>query len=109
MKKQNSYRTPDGRAQIDWEITVKENRGRVLSMTGEYDGGSGQCDDSIAEAYPDDAIVQRLVAIWKRWHLNDMRAGTPEQMERAHLPCNVRRRQRSGPRRRLGCLRWHQR
>jgi hypothetical protein len=27
----------------------------------------------------DEALVRRFLAIWERWHLNDLRAGTPAQ------------------------------
>ncbi len=41
----------------------------------------GQCVDKVAELFPDDAKAQRMRAIWDRWHLNDMNAGSPAQME----------------------------
>lgn len=40
----------------------------------------GQCVDTVAAYFPKDAKAQRMLAVWKRWHLNDMRAGTPEQL-----------------------------
>lgn len=39
----------------------------------------GQCIESVAAYFPRDTKAQRMVAIWRRWHLNDMRAGTPAQ------------------------------
>lgn len=46
----------------------------------------GQCLGAVAELYPKDIRVQRIVGIWHRWHLNGMRAGTRKQQEhlRAH-------------------------
>jgi hypothetical protein len=41
----------------------------------------GQCVDTVAALFPDDAKAQRMFAIWQRWHLNDMRAGSPVQEE----------------------------
>ena len=38
----------------------------------------GQCLDTIAQ-YVDDPVFREIYAIWKRWHLNGMNAGTPEQ------------------------------
>ena len=73
-----SYRTPDGKAQIDWELRRTEN-GLEFSATGEYEWSSGQCIDTIAEEYPQDRIVQSLARIWARWHLNGTCPGTPEQ------------------------------
>lgn len=74
----SSYRTADGKAQIDWELKPRK-AGFVFSAQGDYEGGGGQCLDSIGELYPDDPVVKRLVQIWEAYHLNDMRAGTPAQ------------------------------
>lgn len=78
MKTAGNYRTQDGKAQIEWTLEHKEN-GLEFSASGEFDGSSGQCLDSIGKAYPDDATVQSMVNVWQRWHLNGMRAGTREQ------------------------------
>ena len=74
-----AYRTADGKAQIEYKLR-QTDRGPAFSATGVYDGGAGQCLDSIAAAYPSDEMVRRIVAVWKRYHLNGMNAGTPEQM-----------------------------
>jgi hypothetical protein len=69
-------------AVITWEL--KDGR---FSMCAEiwnprksdiYMGG--QCVDEVAAYFPNDAKAQRMVAIWREWHLNDMQAGTPAQM-----------------------------
>jgi hypothetical protein len=39
----------------------------------------GQCVDTIAAMFPHDKKAQRMVEVWKRWHLNGMKAGTPAQ------------------------------
>jgi hypothetical protein len=41
----------------------------------------GQCQDTIAQIWANEPSVQRIVALWERWHLNDMRAGTRAQEE----------------------------
>ncbi len=73
-----NYRTPDGKAQIDFELTHTEDKPR-FSATGNYNGSLGQCLAKIATAYPNDATVQRLHAIWKLYHRNDMRPGCEHQ------------------------------
>ena len=69
--------------EIEWEL--KDGR---FSMSGNiwmpsrrdiYAGGQNL--EEIGALFPDDAKVQRMVAIWRRWHLNDMRAGTCAQEE----------------------------
>jgi hypothetical protein len=76
-----SYRTKDGKAQIDWELAKhKEHGGALFSACGTFEGGGGQCIDRIAEAYPDDPKVQEIAGVWEKYHLNDMKAGTPEQV-----------------------------
>ena len=72
------YRTPDGKATIDWSLEEKEN-GAEFSASGSYDGGGGQCLEGIAKAYPTDAKVQEIVKVWRLYHLNGMNAGTREQ------------------------------
>lgn len=41
----------------------------------------GQCVDMVAAYFPQDAKAQRMLAIWREWHLNDMQAGSPAQRE----------------------------
>jgi len=75
-----AYRTADGKAQIEWELKlVKE--GLRFSASGTSPGGCGQSLDTILEDHPDDPVVKRMHAVWKRWHLNDMRAGNEYQRE----------------------------
>jgi hypothetical protein len=74
-----NYRTPDGRAQIDFEIREEKPGEPVFSASGQFDGSFGQCLEEIAKAYPNDARVQEIVKVWRVWHLNDMNAGCQHQ------------------------------
>ena len=46
----------------------------------------GQIYKELRNLYPHNSQVQSLVAVWKRWHFNDMRAGSPAQ--EAYLRAN---------------------
>lgn len=53
---------------------------------GNARGPCGQCQNSLLEIteYDNDwskEKVEELFSIWERWHLNDMRAGSPKQEE----------------------------
>lgn len=68
-------------AVITWEL---ENGRFTMSAeiwnprhTDIYCGG--QCVDTVAAYFPNNAKVQRMLAIWQDWHLNDMMAGSPAQ------------------------------
>lgn len=65
-----TWRLEDGRFSMCAEIWNPRE-------TDVYAGG--QCVDTVAAYFPNDTKAQRMVAIWERWHLNDMRAGTPAQ------------------------------
>lgn len=41
----------------------------------------GQCVDEVAAYFPNDAKAQAILQVWRRWHLNGLRAGSPRQME----------------------------
>lgn len=69
------------RAAFTWEFD-----GERFSMQAEiwnprgtdiYCGG--QCVDTVAAYFPHNKKVQRMLAIWREWHLNDMQAGSPAQ------------------------------
>ena len=65
-----------------WELSISGVEGPTRN--GDAYGGCGQCRDLPIEIYADgwDAdMVDRLRDIWKRWHLNGMRAGSPNQEE----------------------------
>lgn len=49
------------------------------SRTGAY--SCGQNLEEIASYFRSNKKVQRMVAVWRDWRLNDMTAGSPAQME----------------------------
>ena len=67
---------------VDWD-------GKRLSLTGvEAPYANGNCSGSFGQITLDPSLpqkawttekVERLAAIWDRWHLNDMRAGSEAQ------------------------------
>ena len=73
-----SYRTADGKAQIEWSLEDKA-AGPEFSASGSFQGSVGQCLEEIAAAYPDDHQLQRIVAVWRLYHLNGMKTGLPAQ------------------------------
>ena len=75
-----SYRVEKPAAQINWEL-AQSPRGPIFSASGSLRGhGAGQVVDAIAAAHPNDAKVQQIAAVWRAYHLNGMKTGTPEQM-----------------------------
>ncbi|MBI3622465.1 hypothetical protein HY212_00090 [Candidatus Pacearchaeota archaeon] len=69
------------------EIEVKLNDGR-LSICGSIWNNphtdlisGGQNIDEIADLFPNNERVQRIKAVWERYHLNDLEAGSPKQEE----------------------------
>lgn len=75
-------------ARLIWSLEEGRDGKVRFSMSGEiwrpdehdlYAGG--QCVDTVAALFPDDAKAQRMAEIWKRWHLNDMRPGCAHQQE----------------------------
>ena len=77
------------------KITINEkDEGPVLSITGVVGPtprgnaySAGQCVDTIRGGTPtkmwDREMLDKLCDIWKRWHLNDMRAGCEHQVGEA--------------------------
>lgn len=61
------------------EYTELSICGAVWNAAGTDCQQAGQCDDTLAKLFPGHAKVKRLVEIWKRWHLNGMKAGTRTQ------------------------------
>lgn len=59
-----SYITPDGKAQIDFEITHR-NGYPEFATSGHFNGSCGQCIEEIAAAYPHTGEIQTL-SIWHR-------------------------------------------
>ena len=59
------------------ECEIKETpKGEEFTMSGEYCGGAGQCLDSIV---PKNEQQERLIELWRTYHLNGMHAGTEKQ------------------------------
>ena len=56
-------------ALMDWEEEYQD-----------FSGG-GQCLDSVLDMYPENKLVKEIHTLWKKYHLNDMNAGTIEQSE----------------------------
>lgn len=76
-------RPVDGRS-VDCTVTVKIEKDNELrerlSIVGESHSlsCSGQIHEELYEAK---LIPELFYRYWKRWHLNDTRPGTPQQME----------------------------
>lgn len=64
----------------NWEdlSVVPDEKKKRLSIHGNMGGNCGQICNDIA---PRTDNQQRLIQLWKEYHLNDMRAGTKTQME----------------------------
>lgn len=90
MKKVIVYEI-DEKRHADVEITLTDNG--VFSASGTlYEYGlcdmCGQCLDSLSELI-DDPTFKQIYWLWKRYHLNDLHAGTPVQeyaLEHGTLP-----------------------
>lgn len=76
---------------IDLELKERENGKMVFTACGNVWNrihtdiiAGGQCLDSILESLPSlkaNKKYMEIVRLWKRWHLNDMNAGTVDQMQ----------------------------
>ena len=54
----------------------------TLSISGDIGRKEfGQCIDHILKLNHDNPIVKEIHAIWKRWHLNDLKAGCCHQID----------------------------
>ena len=81
-----------GSSIIEMELK-KTHKGWCFSASGLHDYqfypsfkdwdylGAGQCLDRIAKDYPNNKEVQLIVKLWRKYHLNDMNAGSPKQTE----------------------------
>lgn len=75
----------NGRANCEAEITWTLENGRFSMSAGIWMPSKrdllacGQMVDTVAGYFPGDEQVQRMRAVWQRWHLNDMKAGSPAQ------------------------------
>lgn len=73
---------------IKVEMELKETaKGLCFSCVGEVYGiktgqfNAGQCEERINEILAGDKLWDEIYIFWKKYHLNDMRAGTPAQEE----------------------------
>ena len=73
------------RVTIDWELKETE-KGATFSAIGNvwnpretHCYSCGQNLDTIAIYFGGNKKVQRIVEIWQRWHMNDMKAGCTHQ------------------------------
>ena len=81
-----------GSSIIDIELK-KTHKGWCFSASGLHDQQfcpsmkdwdyqcAGQCLDTIAEKWWQSKKVQTIVKLWRKYHLNDMNAGSPKQTE----------------------------
>jgi len=78
MKREIVFLDAD-RNKVVAECEIKERNGYPeFTMSGEYKGGLGQVFDRVN---PANEQQQKLINLWKDWHLNGMNAGTPVQQE----------------------------
>ena len=61
-------------------IDIKYNDGK-LSITGKNPDSCGQIIESVRAEFGHLPAVALLCHYWERWHLNDMQAGLPVQMD----------------------------
>ena len=71
--------------EVDIEYSLENGRfsasGNIWLKSKKDIMSGGQNLDEILSLFPDNETVQRIVKVWKEWHLNDMKAGSPKQME----------------------------
>lgn len=77
MSKQSVSFVDANRNKVCVTIEFRDQNGmEELSFTGDIGTSSGQCQDNIK---PATKAQRQLLKLWKRYHLNGMSAGTPEQ------------------------------
>lgn len=69
-----------------FHVIIQFSTDGILRMCGEWHGYGQNYDDLTNEnLVPSDGYeysdLLKIQSIWKRWHLNDLRAGTPRQEE----------------------------
>lgn len=75
------------RKNCEAEVTWTLKNGRFAMSGGIWEANKrdyiacGQIVDEVADYFPEDIKLQRMRAIWQRWHLNDMQAGSKSQMD----------------------------
>lgn len=72
-------------AVLTWELREQEGKpefsaqGEVWNHLKTDIVQGGQCVEELAAKFPRDVRAQRICAVWVKYHLNGMNAGTPEQ------------------------------
>lgn len=66
----------NNKVDVKLEVKQKDDGRKTFSMSGDYCGGCGQVFDDVK---PANTHQKKLIAIWNKYHLNDMHAGTEEQ------------------------------
>jgi hypothetical protein len=70
---------------VDIEYSLEDGRfsasGNIWQASRKDILSGGQNLEEIASLFPDNELVQRIVTVWRKWHLNDMHAGSPKQEE----------------------------
>lgn len=66
---------------IEWELKAGRfsMMGNIWNPRGTDIYSGGQNLDEIARLFPHNKKVQRMVEVWREWHLNDMHAGCKHQ------------------------------
>jgi hypothetical protein len=71
-------------AEVEWEL----KDGNFSAMGGIWNTASGskkdyisggQILDELLSLFPDDQLLSRIHSVWKKWHLNDLIAGSARQ------------------------------
>jgi len=68
-------------AEIEWSLVD----GKFSASAGIWNRAHrdyvacGQMVDEVANLFPENEKAQRICAIWKKWHLNDLNPGSPLQ------------------------------
>ena len=84
-----AYENDAKKNEVTIEIEVRDKpkgkelliRGNVWNKNHSDIVAGGQCYDTIEDLFPGNKRVKRIVEIWKRWHLNDMRPGCEHQRD----------------------------
>jgi hypothetical protein len=73
-------------AEVEWKL----DGGNFSASGGIWNTSSGSRRDYVTcgqilkellSLFPEDQLLQRIVGVWEKWHLNDLKAGSPRQEE----------------------------
>lgn len=65
--------------EISWDGKRFSASGNIWQPNRRDCYSCGQIVEKVAGYFPDNQLAQRILAVWRDWHLNDMRAGSPAQ------------------------------